>query len=190
MARLFRTSLVAALCSVAIAVAATDPKPLVVSLGARSFIHRWSKNNQNEFTPDGQADLTKWEEMITLNVHPNVKDGDQLANLANAILGNYEQAGEIIRTTTKARTDEQPAEHLIVAIIGAPGVLETAFARLVLVDGMGVVIVYSRRAYGGDGAAQALGAWLQANGPTTEQALMSWKQFPHPEVLERLPQSK
>lgn len=160
-------SLVAALCNVTIVVAAADLKPLVVSFGDRSFIHRWSKNNQNEFTPEKQTDLTKWEEMITLNVHPDVKDGDQLARLANAIRGNYERAGRILRTDSKPRTEEQPAEHFIVAIVGAPGVMETSFARAVLVDGTGVVIVYSRRAYGAL-AAETLGSWLQTNGPATE----------------------
>ncbi|MCA4904757.1 MAG: hypothetical protein INH10_19160 [Rhodocyclaceae bacterium] len=189
MIRVFCAFLVAALCSAPFTAAGADAQRLVVSLGDRSFVHRWSKDNQNEFTPEGQTDLKKWEEMVTLSVHPNVKDGDQLANLANAVLGNYQRAGKILRTDSKPRTKDQSAEHLIVAILGAPGVIEAAFARLILVDGTGFIVVYSRRAYG-DGAAQAIGKWLQTNGPTTEQTLMGWTQYPRPAALTALPQSK
>ncbi|HEA3202687.1 TPA: hypothetical protein RVS02_004264 [Aeromonas veronii] len=189
MVKVFRAFLAAALCSAAFTVAGADAQPQAVSLGDHSFVHRWSKDNQNEFTPEGQADLTKWEEMVTLNVHPNVTDSDQLANLANAVLGNYQRSGKILRTDSKPRTKAQPSEHLIVAILGVPGVMEAAFARVMLVDDTGLIVVYSRRAYG-DGAAQTIGKWLQTNGPTTEQTLMGWTQYPRPSALKALPQSK
>jgi hypothetical protein len=35
------------------------------------YLHRWSKDGQNEFTPKGQEDLNKWQDMITINVAPS-----------------------------------------------------------------------------------------------------------------------
>lgn len=180
--------LLAVLAGIAPAPAA-DRAPMVVTLADHAFVHRWSKNNQNEFTPEGQADLGKWKEMVTLNLHPGVRDGEQLAALANSVLGNYQRAGKIMRTASKPRSKDAPAEHLIVALLGAPGLAEAAFARVMLVDGVGMIAVYSRRAYGGD-AAQTLGKWLQANGPATEKNLLAWKAFPRPAALKALPQSK
>src|SRR5262245_48467377 len=149
-------------CNNAFAASGPESQPLTVAFGGRPFIHRWSKDNQNEFTPEGQTDLTKWNEMVTINIHANVKDSDQLAALANSVLSNYQRSGKIVRTDSKPRTEKRPAEHLIVAILGAPGVTETAFARLMLVDGRGIIAVYSRRAYGEDGAT-TIGKWLQTS---------------------------
>jgi hypothetical protein len=184
-----RVFLSAVLCSTALMMTAANAQPLEVSFGERSFVHRWSKDHQNEFTPEGQTDLAKWEEMVTLSVHPKVKDGDDLAQLANAILGNYQRAGKIVRTDSKPRTNDRAAEHFMAAILRGPGVIEAAFARLMLVDGEGLVVVYSRRAYGA-GAAQTIGKWLQTHGEPTETALMGWTQFPRPAALKALPQSK
>ncbi len=171
------------------ALGVAEAKPMTLTFADHVYIHRWSKANQNEFTPADQPDLNKWRDMVTLNLHPDVKDGDRLAELANAVLGNYQRSGKVIRTDSRPRTDKKPAEHLIVAVLGAPGVVEAAFARLVLVDDVAVIAVYSHRAYGAD-AAKTMSAWLEANGPATEKALMDWKGIPKPASLRALPQSK
>ena len=56
-----------------------------LSFGGVDYMHRWSKNGQNEFTPKGQEDLAKWQDMITINVHEGVVNGGQLADLANRV---------------------------------------------------------------------------------------------------------
>ena len=94
-----------------------------------------------------------------------------------------------MRTESRPRTPQRPAEHLIVALLGNASLLEAAFARVVLLDGVGVVAVYSHRVYGND-AAQPIGDWLQANGPAIEQTLMTWDRVPSPATLKQLPQSK
>jgi hypothetical protein len=42
-----------------------------------------------------------------------------------------------------------------------------------LVDGTGVVAVYSHRVYG-RGAGDSMAAWLESNGQRVEDALMGW----------------
>jgi hypothetical protein len=79
--------------------AATAAKPAFV-FGGVSYLHRWSQNDQHEFTPEGQEDLEKWSDMITMNAYPSAHDGDALAAKANAVLENYKSHGDrMLRTT-------------------------------------------------------------------------------------------
>ena len=160
-----------------------------LNFGGTNYMHRWSKGGQNEFTPASDSDLGRWHDMVTINVHEAVRTGDQLADLANRVLGNYQSHGKIVRTDSRPRTSQRPAEHLIVALLGNPTFLEAAFARLALIDGIGVVIVYSHRVYGKD-AAETIGEWLKTNGPSLEKTLMAWEKIPTLAALKRLPQSK
>jgi hypothetical protein len=64
-----------------------------IGLGGVVYVHRWSKNGQNEYTPENDRDLARWHDMVTINVHEAVKNGDQLADLANRVLGNYQSHG-------------------------------------------------------------------------------------------------
>ena len=157
--------------------------------GGTQYVHRWSKDGQNEFTPPNDSDLKRWQDMVTINVRDNVKNGDQLADVANRVLANYQSHGKIVRTDSKPRTQQQQAEHLVVALLGNPDFIEAAFARFALKDGVGVVTVYSHRVYGKD-AGQPMGQWLQTNGPTIEKTLMTWDKMPSVTTLKQLPQSQ
>lgn len=169
---------------------ASQAEMLTFAFNGADYLHRWSKDGQNEFTPKGQEDLAHWQDMITLNVYEAVSNGDQLAAFANALLSNYRGAGDIVRTDSKPVTLHRPAEHLIVALLGdSKTLVEAVFARLVLIDGKGVVVIYAHRTYGED-AATRMAEWMQKNGPSTEKALMSWEKMPAPTVLQQLPQSK
>ena len=93
---------------------------------------------------------------------------------------------KIIRTDSKPKTASAPAEHLIVAVLGSPDFLEAAFARLMLVDGSGVIAVYSHRIYG-KAAGPAMSDWLKSNGPQIEAALKTWDRVPASTALNKLP---
>lgn len=153
-----------------------------------SFMHRWSKGGQHEFTPADSADLATWRDMLTLNLHAAVTTGEQLAEVANKVLGNYQRAGKILQTRSTPRTAARPAEHLLVAVLGTPDLLEAAFARCLLHDGTGIVAVVSHRVYG-KAAGPQMSDWLRANGPQVEQALMAWAALPSVASLNRLPTS-
>ncbi len=157
--------------------AAAQNDIMTLNFNKTDFSHRWSKGNQHEFTPSGQEELVSWTEMMTLVVYPEVIDGDDLSVVANNVLGFYKQRGKIVRTDSKRRTFRKPAEHLIVAILGDPGFLEAAFARLIIADELGIAIVYSYRIYGSD-VGDAMSAWLKEKGPGVESALMEWDGLP------------
>lgn len=168
--------------------ASSGPVAMAFVFRSIEYEHRWSKGGQNEFTPNSETDLTSWNDMITLNVHETVSTGEQLADVANKVLGNYQRNGKILRTDSKPRTTDGLAEHLVIAVLGAPTFLEAAFARFVLVDGVGTVVVYSHRVYG-KAAGPAMSDWLKANGLQVESALMAWNPVPGAKALNRLPQS-
>lgn len=159
-----------------------------ISFRGTPFVHRWSKGGQHEFTPADSADLATWRDMLTLNLHGSVVRGEQLADVANKVFDNYHRSGKVLQTRSTPRTIARPAEHLIVAVLGTPDLLEAAFARCLLHEGAGVVAVVSHRVYG-KAVGPQMSDWLRANGPQLEQALMAWGALPSVASLSRLPQS-
>ena len=165
--------------------AATATKPALV-FGGIDYFHRWSQNDQHEFTPEGQENLDKWADMITINVYQSAHDGDALAAKANAVLENYKSHnGRVLRTDSVPRTPDRPAEHFIAVVFGRPNFIEVAFARFKLVNGVGCSIVYSHRIYG-EKVGDQMSAWLNDNGPKTEKILMEWNNIPSPALLREL----
>jgi hypothetical protein len=142
-------------------------------------------NHQHEFTPEGQEDLEKWSDMITINVYPDAHDGEALATKANAVLENYKSHnGKVLKTSSVPRTPKQPAEHFIAVVFGRPNFIEVALARFKLVDGLGCSIVFSHRIYG-EKIGDQMSAWLKNNGAETEKALMEWNEIPFPASFDR-----
>ena len=149
-----------------------------LTFGSVEYLHRWSKDEQHEFTPRGQEDLDRWSDMMTINRYLSVTDGVGLAATANAVLENYKNhRAMILRTDSVPRTTDKPAEYLIVVLFPNPDFIEAAFARFKIAGGVGTSTVYSHREYGKKIGDQ-MSSWLKTNGPTTEKALMSWEGIP------------
>ena len=161
----------------------------VITFDGKAFLHRWSKQGQHEFTPRGDEDLTRWREMVTIDVHKAVSTGDDLAEVANRVLANYQRHGKIIRTDSRPRTPAHPAEHFVAAMLAGQSLFEATFARFMLIDGTGAVVVYSRRFYGSE-AASEVADWFKTHGPTFERTLMSWQGMPSIAALNGLLESK
>jgi hypothetical protein len=171
-----------ALCGKATSAAPSSDESAFIFRGV-SYFHRWSKDDQHEFTPEGQEDLDKWSDMITVNAYPNVDEGEGLATTANAVLENYKSHGaRVLKTSSIPRKAERPAEHFIAVLFTQPDFIEVAFARFTLVDGKGYSFIYSHRIYGEQIGDQA-SAWLSANGEETEKALLEWSFMPSPSLL-------
>jgi hypothetical protein len=155
--------------------------------GDVDYFHRWSHDEQHEFTPAKQEDLERWSDMITVNGYPDCADGEQLATTANAVLENYKNhQAKVLKTRSIPRTAEQPAEHFIAVMFTRPDFIEVAFARFKLLDGKGCSLVYSHRIYGEEIGDQ-MNAWLKANGQAIETTLMEWTSAPSPALLRQEP---
>ena len=165
--------------------AASPPPEQAFAFRDVGYFHRWSKDDQHEFTPKKQEDLNKWSDMITVNGYPDVSDGEGLAATANAVLENYKNAqARVLKTRSIPRATGRPAEHLIAVVFTRPNFIEVAFARFKLVDGNGFSFVYSHRIYGEEIGDQ-VSTWLKANGEEVEKALMEWSSMPSPTSLRQ-----
>ena len=161
-----------------------QPKP-AFRFRDTEYFHRWSANDQHEFTPQNQEDLEKWVDMITVNGYPDAEDGNSLAEMANAVLENYKNhQAKVLKTDSVPRTAERPAEHFIAVLFTRPQFIEVAFARFKLTDGMGCSLVYSHRIYG-EKMGDQMNAWLSANGAVVEKALMEWNSMPSAAALKK-----
>ena len=144
------------------------------------YFHRFTKDDQQEYTPSGQENLKSWNDMVTIHYYRKVKDGEALAATASAVLENYKAAkGLVLRADSVPRTKDKPAEHLVVVVFGRPEFMEVAFARFRMHDGVGTSVIYSHRIYGKK-TGNEMSAWLKKNGPATENNLMKWDAMPKP----------
>ncbi|MBI4470289.1 MAG: hypothetical protein HY650_13305 [Acidobacteria bacterium] len=124
------------------------------------YFHRFTHEDQHEYTPVGQADLKAWQDMVTLRDYRKAKDGEGLAATANPVLENYKAAkGHIVNTDSVPRTQDRQAEHLIVAVFGRPEFIEATFARFRMYGGTGTAVIYSHRIYGKK-IGNVMSAWL------------------------------
>lgn len=153
-------------------------KDAAFSFADVKYFHRFTTDDQHEYTPAGQEDLEAWKDMVTINYYRKAKDGETLAATANAVLENYKAAkGLIVKTDSVPMTKDKPAEHFVAVILGHPEFIEVAFARFRMHDGVGIAVIYSHRIYGkkiGD----EISAWLEKNGPDIEKTLMKWDAVP------------
>ncbi|HEX8490198.1 MAG TPA: hypothetical protein VF626_04200, partial [Chthoniobacterales bacterium] len=162
--RFFKLALWAAAFTLVASGAASAPREPAFVFRNVGYFHRWSQNEQHEFTPEKQEDLKKWSDMITVNGYPDVDDGDGLAATANAVLENYKKhEAKVLKTNSVPRKGDRPAEHFIAVVFGRPDFIEVAFARFKLVEGKGFSFVYSHRIYG-EKIGDQMSAWLSANG--------------------------
>jgi hypothetical protein len=170
---------------------ANEPAAVVVSTKPAftflnvDYFHRWSKDDQHEFTPEKQENLDQWSDMMTIIAYPDVHDGESLAERANAVLENYKNhQARVLKTNSVPRTPDRPAEHYIAVVFTRADFIEVAFARVKLMENTGCSFVYSHRIYG-EKIGDQMSAWLGANGPEIEKALMEWSSMPSPGSLSR-----
>lgn len=155
-----------------------------VSFLDTSYTYRRSENGQHEFTPSGQEDLSAWTDKISLICMPEITDGKGLNALSENVKGFYDSSGVVLSSGTVPKTETAEAQHLVVAGRVGDGLLDVVMARLLLVEGSGTVLFYSRRTYGDDATAVA-DAWLVENSAKVQNALMKFADFPDCELLTK-----
>lgn len=149
-----------------------------VSLNSQAFVHRWSYGDKmHEFTPPGQEDLSSWQDMITMEYLPGIKNRQDLARLADKLLGFYqERGGKIVGSIALHTLDDPVTEHFIAVLLGTSEVIEFVQTRLQILDGIGTVTTYAHRIYAPHRANMAV--WMPKNGPAREKALLRWQGTP------------
>lgn len=124
-------------------------------------------------TPESQSDLKSWEDIVSFSIFQSVDNGEELAEVANQTLANYQSVkGMLLATNSEPATDSQPAEHFVANLFIQPDTFEFAANRMLLLKDYGVSVVYSKRFYnqkGEDG--HFVSDWLETNGARLERAL-------------------
>ena len=175
--------------STAVARQPAKPAPLKISFQGVEYIHRSTLGDRSDFTPAEQPDLKKFRDRLTIVVRDNVTGSDQLGTIANNLVGTVSDVGEVVRTDSMPNAATHETEHFIAAKLEAPEFTQAAFARIALVEGKGMAIVYTHRTYGEHSFDSSTG-WMDRNGEATEKALMSWQGMPKLAQLRALPKSK
>ena len=173
---------------IAFAKAPAKPATLKLSFDGGEYVHRGTLAGRSDFTPASQPGKDDWRDRVTIIVRENVTTGDQLSGIAGNLVETVSDLGEVVRTNSVANSSQE-TEHFFAAKMQGSNFTQAAFARLALVEGKGMVIVYSHRSYG-EHSAEASTEWMDRNGEATEAALMSWTGMPKLAQLRALSQSK
>jgi hypothetical protein len=174
-----------------VALAKEPAKPATAKLNfdGIEYVHRSSINGRSDFTPASGPGQDSWRDRVTIIVRENITSSDQLSNIASNLVATVSDLGEVVRAESVANPKTQHTEHFFAASLEGNGFTQAAFARLALIEGKGMVVVYSHRSYG-EHSAETSTAWMDRNGETIERELMSWTGIPKLAQLRALPQSK
>lgn len=138
-----------------------------------AYMLRWNDGQLFEFTPEGQENLDDWQTMVSFILFQSINDGEGLAGIANQILARYQtHKGMLMATDSIPASDVQPAEHFMAYLFISPDSFEFAANRILLLEGIGVSVVYSRRFYnkkGEDG--NFVSNWMEKHGSEIEASL-------------------
>ena len=63
----------------------TKEKDAAFSFAEVKYFHRFTKDDQHEYTPAVQEDLKAWKDMVTIHYYRKAIDGEALAAIANSV---------------------------------------------------------------------------------------------------------
>jgi hypothetical protein len=174
--------------SIALAKEPAKPAAAKLNFNGVEYVHRSSSNGRYDFTPAAQPGAD-WRDRMTIVLRENVTTPEQLSSIASNLVDTVSDVGEVVRAESvpNMRTDE--TEHFFAAKMQTDKYTQAAFVRLALVEGKGVLVMYSHRSYGEHSAESSTG-WMDRNGEATERALMSWGGTPKLAKLRALPKAK
>lgn len=154
----------------------------------KEFIHRYSKGSLHEFTPEGQEDLSKWNDMLSIVHIGEAKNEEELKKLSDGLFKFYKQSGgKLFGMRVQDKTKDSPSEYLGGIIFAKENMTEYVKTKVVLRDGKVYALVYSHRFYLQIAKSQeAIKQWLTDNEEKNIYAMWDWKKFPSEAELKKL----
>ncbi|RMH89533.1 hypothetical protein EBB59_10610 [Lysobacter pythonis] len=173
-------------------VALSGPPPIAAAGQARSaevlsfdgvrYLHRWSKNGHNEYTPADQPDLRRWRQMLTLIEKPGMNPR-QMAQWAQATASGFEERGILF-----GKDQPVAGEYRLLGVLRDSGVVEVNYARFMQANGGAMLLMVQRRFY--DDERREMADWVRDNTPRISRRLLDWGPLPKAAALAALPQSE
>ena len=153
----------------------SDNGNVVVYLGTKYFL-RSTKDGQYVFTPDGQEDLQRWTDMITLSYFPQITEGKSLAAKALEWWSHCRSMrAHILDINFVPRIDQMPSRdnalYITSAFIAQPynNYDEFSYTAVRIVEGIGAVSTYAHREYRtGPAVHEKYSTWGEKNKPVAE----------------------
>ena len=168
--------------------AAAKAVPARLSFGGVEYVHRSSFKNRSDFMPAAQPG-DAWRDRVTIIVGENVTSSEQLAGIASNLVATVGDLGEVVSAESEQNPRTGETEHFFAARMEGKDFTQAAFARVALVEGKGMLVVYSHRSYGEHSMETSTG-WMDRNGEATERDLMSWTGMPKLAQLRALQKAK
>lgn len=155
---------------------ASEPK--VFTFDGTEYFHRWSKDDQHDFTPLEQIELSDWSDMVSLYRYPGLQTAAELEALTNVVLAHYSRNGGIIlKSGSTAGEPGKPLEYYLTAQLPQHDYQDAVFARFRLVNGVSTGAIYVHRIYG-ENTDGLMALWLKQHGAAKRKALKSWQANP------------
>ena len=173
---------------VALARPAANPATAKLTFGGVEYVSHSSFNGRSDFTPASQPGEA-WRDRVTIIVRENITSSEQLSGIAGNLVATVGDLGEIVSADSSPNPQTGETEHFFAAKLEGKDFTQAAFARVALVEGKGMLVVYSHRSYGEHSTETSTG-WMDRNGEATERELMSWTGMPKLATLRALPKSK
>jgi hypothetical protein len=161
------------------------PPLTTVTFNDTEYIFRSSEGGLYRFTPEGQEDLSKWSDMLSINIYPGSQGEHALRDIFHSVFATYVLDGDVEAGESQPNTKTGRIEHLVVVTFVMPDFDESLRARFLLVGESCVGITHSHRTYG-ESANTDLQAWLDGGGADVTEKLMEWDDYPTPAELEAL----
>ncbi len=159
-----------------------------LTLGGVQYVHRSTIKGRSDFMPASQPG-DAWRDRVTIIVREDVTTSDQLSSIAGNLFATVSDLGEVVSTDSVPNPRTHETEHFFAARMQGKDFTQAAFVRLGLVEGKGVLVMYSHRSFG-EHSEQISTGWMDRNGEATQNKLMSWTGMPKLAQLKALPQSK
>ena len=175
--------------SIALAKEPAKPAPVKITFHGVEYVHRSTLKGRSDFTPASQPKMDAWRDRMTIIVRENITTSGQLSDVTGNLFATVHDLGEVIRTDSVVNPRTQETEHFFAAKLQGKGYTQAGFARLALIEGKGMLIMYTHRSYGEYSSETSTG-WMNRNGKAVERELMSWTGMPKLEQLRALPKSK
>ncbi|HEY4560337.1 MAG TPA: hypothetical protein VIG54_06325 [Lysobacter sp.] len=164
------------LAALAFSLAATNAvaAPPTLAVGNMTYVHRYSDGGLHEYTPEGQDDLDRFADMLTLLPTPeDLRAADLESYSIHMAAVHTRRGGEVLSRECEAATPVHVADCTLLIRFAKAGHVELAVDKQMATKRGLVAMALAHREYG-EGAAGRAVAWTQGEGQRRIADFIDW----------------
>ena len=165
-----------------------NDKRFSLTFRKKDYIHRHSQGKLHEFTPRGQADLAKWEDMLSIVLLGEAKTEEDVKKLSDGAFNFYKQAGgRLFGMRKQDKTDKASAQYLGSVFFMKKTFSEYVKMKVLVRNEKVYALMYSHRFHLDPVKNQdVIKQWLTDNEERNIHAMWAWNDFPTDQKLAEL----